>query len=406
MKGAEMKIRLSRLTRREMMKQAAIIMGVASSPLSGLSGKKNKSMKGDAITAPSDDRSFPYLEFTAPTYFDLGETIGKTFARQIQLGLTRRESWIKKLKEFAEGDMEGRYNGFIRELEEHFPQYLEELKGQAQGAEVPFMDLMVLNLNPEFSALMRNPERILNCSTVMARGADRVMLAHNEDGADAYRDICYILKIKAPSNVTFLCMSYPGIIQGMAPGFNDQGIAHTCNFIGAKEVRIGVPRYFIDRAMLEARSLDEAIKTASHKRRSYSQNHNLVSYKDKRALMIETAPSKYQVKDISGIAVHANHFVMDEMKEVPEFMLNVAASTPRYNILKQEAEKIPDQDMPAADQLVSILATHRGKPFCPCRHPSQTGPGCTLGTALFDTSNNYMKLYKNNPCENKYKKYA
>jgi isopenicillin-N N-acyltransferase-like protein len=407
-KERQMKLRFSYLTRREMMRQAGLLLGAASSPFAGLalSGKEKSRMH--TITRPGSDRAFPYLEFSADTYFELGKMIGKTFATQIQIGLSRRRDLIKLMKAFAEADLEGRYQGFIEALKKHFPQYLDELKGEAEGAAVPFFDLMILNLNPEYSMLMRKPSsgsEGSDCSTVISRTPDRVILAHNEDGSGAYQDAMYVLKVKAPSGVTFLCMSYPGIIAGNAPGFNDQGIAHSCNFISSKEVKIGVPRYFLDRAMLEARDLDHAVGFAGHPARAYSQNHNLVSYPEKRALMVETTPSKYEVKEVDGLAFHTNHFVLDEMKDVPESRLAIATSTPRYNVLKKEAGQMAHPTSPEPEDLVKILSSHKGKPFSPCRHPSNTGLGCTLGTAVFDTDKDSMQLFKGNPCNGKHETY-
>jgi hypothetical protein len=144
---------------------------------------------------------------------------------------------------------------------------------------------------------------------------------------------------------------------------------------------------------------------ASHPERAYSQNHNLVSYPDKRALMVETAPSRFEVKEVDGLAFHTNHFILDGMKGVPESKLYVAASTPRYKIVKDGAKDIPNPESPQPDDLIKILSTHKGKPFAPCRHPSKIGGGCTLGCAVFDTSKDSMRLSKGNPCEKKHVTY-
>lgn len=391
------------INRRQMLKESAVVVGAAALP--GLSSQKAQETSQQAdnkmITKAGGEKSFPFIEFSASDYRELGAVIGETFSAQIRTGLDRRKKFIDLMKSFVQADPVNRYDPFIKSLDKHFPQYLEELKGEAEGAGVPFMDLMVLNLNPELTMMMRKASASPDCSTVISATAGRAILAHNEDGSKAYGDSMFILKIKAPGKVTFLCMSYPGIIAGNAPGFNDQGLAHSCNFIGAKEVRPGVPRYFLDRAMLEARDLDEAVALAAHPARAYSQNHNLLSFTDKKALMVETAPSKYEVKEIQGIACHANHYVLEGMKDVPESAVNVSASAPRYKVLLKESEKIKNRDSVEPKDLVKILSCHKGKPFSPCRHPSKTATGCTLGTAVFDTNDFKVRIYKGNPCKNK-----
>ncbi len=393
-------------SRRDMLKKTAVITGLAAGPFAGghLSGKE-KGM-ASTVTRPGNDRSFPYLEFSADTYFDLGKTIGRTFSSRIRKGIERRKDWIEKLKAFVQANPAARCQVFIEALKKHFPHLLEELKGMAEGSGVPFMDLMALNLNPELGMMMRKPVSEPDCSTVIAKTGDRVVLAHNEDGSSAYSDLMYMVRVRAPGGITFLCMSYPGIIAGNGPGINDRGIAHTCNFIAANELEKGVPRYFLDRAMLEAKDIEDAVGFATHPERSYSQNHNILSFSEKRALMIETSPSKYRIMEVEGMAFHANHFVLEGMEGVPESALYVAGSTPRYNIVKEEAEKtIAHRSSPEPEELVKVLSCHRGKPFAPCRHPSKIGGGCTLGTVVFDTSVNSIQVFKGNPCEGRHVTY-
>ncbi len=346
---------------------------------------------------------FPLFEVAASDYFEQGLKIGKAAQRQIQLGLKRRKKWLKELEDFSDQDPVGRFDVFLYLAHESFPQYLDELHGIAQGAEVPFHILFILNLNPELGAMMRL-SREEDCSTVLARVGDRLLLGHDEDGSEHYLGLMYLLRVKAPSGISFLALSYPGIIHGNGPGINSKGIVHTCNYLGGKKWRHGVPRYFIDRAMLEARSMKEAIKFASHPGRAFSQAHNLISLWEKRAVMIEASVDKVSIKEVKGVVPRTNHFLLPPMKNEPQFSAYQKNSLPRFEALQAELKGIEPKKI-SPDQIVHALSSHQNRPVSPCRHKSPKVPGATLGTMLFDSAVPDLKFFFQMPCKNIFKKF-
>ena len=100
-----------------------------------------------------------------------------------------------------------------------------------------------------------------------AAGVGRLILAHNEDGDDRNEGRMFVAKVTPPSGVRFISFVYPGLLPGNGPGFNDRGICQTTNYIEPKEVARGVPRYFVGRSVLEAKSLDEAVSLATCRER-------------------------------------------------------------------------------------------------------------------------------------------
>jgi len=346
---------------------------------------------------------FPILEISAQDNFELGEKIGRNFRRQIQLGIKRRKKWLAKLKNFAQEKPKERILPFLASLKEHFPQYLDELKGIAHGAGVDFDLLFILNLNPELNAMMSGGKEE-NCSTIIVKTQDKILLGHNEDGSEKYLDLMFILRAKTPTG-EFMVLSYPGIIPGNGPGINKNGIIHTCNYIGNKLWQKGVPRYFIDRAMLDAKDMDEAIKTASHPARAYSQAHNLVSIKEKRATLIESSVRKIAIKEIAGIQIHTNHYLLEEMKSEPEFELYKISSLPRLKALESYLKNFKPKDIDA-EIIHQALSSHKNRPACPCRHPNRVIPGATLGTFIFSSSPKLLRFYYQAPCLNVYKDFS
>jgi hypothetical protein len=246
----------------------------------------------------------------------------------------------------------------------------------------------------------RKPETP-GCSTLALVHRDRLLLAHNEDGDAAYDGLMFLVKVSVPGKPSFLRLTYPGIYSGSAPGMNDAGMVVTTNFIDGRAVRPGgIPRYFISRAVRNARTLDEAVRIVTHPERAFSFHFNVGSAKEKRILSVETSVDHHQVYEVRDLYVHTNHLILDEMKDTPQNEKYVnSSSLIRYRILTAEAERLFDRlDEVDGDTLIRLLSIHDGAPYSPCRHPQGEVRGTTLAGSLFDLKKSIWRLYYGNPC--------
>jgi hypothetical protein len=350
-------------------------------------------------------QSFPLLKASGSP-FDIGKSIGRTFSREIREGFKKREKWFANLKKYATGEGRKNLQAMMKASNDQFPDIVEELRGWAEGSGVSYDDLFILNCNNEFEAFLEEEKRPPgDCSTVVLNDGKRLIIAHNEDGNGNYSDLMFVLQAKLPGGTEFLALTYPGCIEGNAPAFNSHGIVVVTNYIGSIEVKAGVPRYFISRRMLEAKTIDEALKTAQHPLRSHSYHHIVASLKDRRAVSIETVPSTYQVRELSGLYLHTNHLILEHMKSLPQFEKYVQlSSVPRLESLKRSLGGIRDLSTITPQMIKKALSCHEGKPYSVCRHPEGGIEGATLGMGFFDSretaksGNTSMDLYRNNPC--------
>jgi isopenicillin-N N-acyltransferase-like protein len=351
---------------------------------------------------PTDaETGFPYLEVSGEPY-QVGHAIGKHFAWQIREGIERRQKWFDELKSFMNADRTHRYQPFLETGERHFPEVVEELRGSAEGAGLPFEDLMVLILKSELGAMKNKLQpQTPGCSTLALAHKDRLLLAHNEDGHVAYDGLMFLVKVSVPGQPSFLRLTYPGIYSGSAPGMNSAGLVVTTNFIDGRAVRPGgIPRYFISRAVRNARTLQEAVKIVTHPDRAFSFHFNLASRRERRILSVETSIDHHQVYEVEGLYVHTNHLILDEIKATPQNEKYVnSSSMTRYRILTAEAERLFDHlDEVDGDTLMRLLSIHEGAPYSPCRHPQGEVVGTTLAGSLFDVRQGTWRLYYGNPC--------
>ncbi len=349
------------------------------------------------------DPLYPYLEVSGTPY-QCGRAIGKRFAREIKLGLQRREKWFSEIRAFMQADLATRYQPFLDAARRHFPDIVRELEGWADGSGVDFKDLMALNLKAELGTMMKTPpagQETCGCSTLALSHGDKLLLAHNEDGDRAYADLLFLVKQKQPGKPAFLFLSYPGILPGIGPAISDAGLILTANFISSLRVNPGIPRYFLNRAVLQARNLAEAIAISTHPGRAYSFHFNLASVPDRKIVSVEASVDRHKVHTVSGLYLHTNHLIQPELKDEPQdTKYTQTSSYSRFRVLtplKQEMEQ--RLDSVTGDDLIAALSLHQNAPYSPCRHPTEKVRGSTLATSLFDVSKGTWLLSKGQPCQ-------
>jgi hypothetical protein len=232
-----------------------------------------------------------------------------------------------------------------------------------------------------------------------------MVLAHNEDGSDANVGRMFLAKVKPPSGVEFIAFVYPGLLPGNGPGFNRLGIVQTTNYIHPRTVADGVPRYFIGRAVLEAKTLDEAVSLATLKGRAFPWHHNLASLSERRYLSVETFPNRSNVLEAKGGYIHTNHLIHPQMAgESGRLDGPGESSLTRMRVLGQAA--LDDGAARSPQEMLQRLCLHEGRPYSPCRHPQGEIRGITLGTAVFEGPEVAMTLYHGNPCRGFKRRYS
>lgn len=404
-------------TRRELLSRAGALLGAAAlAPFAGwLTGcRASRQEPGEAVeggvpvAAPGARREFPLLDVSGGPYA-VGTAIGKRFGTEIRTVFERRRAWFGELRRFADNEGRSAFEAMIEAARRHVPDVVEEARGMADGARVPFRDVLVLNARSELEAAQLAPGACPGCSTIVVASGEKLLVAHNEDGDAAWQDLMFLVRVRPSSGVRFLALCYAGIVPGNAPALNDRGLAIVTNYIGTVAWRPGIPRYFLDRQALEARNIEEAIRLAVHPDRAYGFHHVFatIEHGRPRAVSVEATPTRSQIRELSGVYVHTNHLVLDELQgeaQVETYLQK--SSVPRYTTLTRELAEVADPATLGTAELVALLSSHEGRPFSPCRHPEGEVRGATVACAAFDVPRRRLRLYAGNPCEGAYAEYV
>ncbi len=207
-------------------------------------------------------------------------------------------------------------------IEAFEPTYVEEMHGIAEGANVPFEDVVLLNARTEILKLAARPDlraRLAGeddpdgCTGVVvlpaASKSGRLIHAQNWDWKRECVETAVVLKVRRDDGPDFLMFTEAGALGRC--GFNAAGIAITANYLESdRDYRtVGVPLALIRRKVLESEHLAIAMRTVYCTQKS-AANNMIVSHRDGVAIDFECAPDEtFQVQPDRGLLVHANHFV-------------------------------------------------------------------------------------------------
>ena len=99
--------------------------------------------------------SIPVL-YVRGGHFDVGLDIGRTFRNSIESHLAFNPHLNNVLVEKYQSRKVRRiYENVLENVSKNYPQYINELKGIAQGAKVPFFKLFLLHIDDIISSLCK-----------------------------------------------------------------------------------------------------------------------------------------------------------------------------------------------------------------------------------------------------------
>lgn len=277
-----------------------------------------------------------------------------------------------------------------------YPSYVEELEGIAEGADCPF-DEIFLAMCEE----LREPAfwRARGCTDFAARGRATVdgstILAHTNDEAPDREEGLVILRVQAGDEPEFLGVSLGGL--GISAGFNAAGIALTGNEVSARDVRPGVPRLLIVRAILAARRLGEAMDACLLSQRASNYN-NIIADSWGEVYSVEGSATDHEVLYIEDdILAHTNHYLSPAMRHLEADRNGIGGSILRYHRAMRLLRENFGQLSP--ERFMTLLADHANYPASICKH----GIGSvTVFSIIIDVTHLRAWIGRGRPCETAY----
>jgi len=367
----------------------------------------------------------PFVEIEAKgSHREIGRQVGESARELIVAGIAYYEAWHETMggPSFAEAEREGlAYLPFARRS---LPRIVEQLEGMAEGADVALGKLLVPNLGEELTcsadpgapgavgphAAASGLPRFAHtehCTSLGIVTDGHRLLAHNEDWWAGDVDKNVLLRMTTDDGTEILAMTSACLLP--PTGINSHGIATGGNTLYGNDYRVGVPNNLIRRAILEARTLEEACERALLPDRARGSNHTLIDA-DGRLWDLETSATGHALVRADDRVVHTNHFSAPEMAG---FEVSTSVGT-RHRLAR--ARSLLDEGLARGDDpralLTTILADHDGRDDCMsiCCHPDESAPvgerDMTTASMIWDVEALTVEVCAGPPCQNERQSFA
>ncbi|EFN75755.1 uncharacterized protein LOC105191124 [Harpegnathos saltator] len=201
------------------------------------------------------------------THYEIGYDIGHTFAGMIQnfvdIYSPLNDTYLPL---FATEEGRKVYEETLDVVKKQFPQYVREIQGTADGANVPFSKLFLMHLDDIISNVTGKAQETalpVGCTTIICNQPGQEILGHNEDALSETMNHWYLVSAHVVEaghrEEKFTSLSYAGFLPGYTMGFNHHGLVYSINTLSAAVLRSGkTPRYFLARALLGVENFVQA----------------------------------------------------------------------------------------------------------------------------------------------------
>jgi len=288
-------------------------------------------------------------------------------------------------------------------IEESMPQYLDELRGMAEGSGVAWDDLLVCNCFEELTDDMLF-ERCTTVAFAPEHTQDQhVLLGHTEDWLPIDREWQYVVRVRPDDEAAFIAAVYGGLLPNV--GFNAAGIAQCINSTYPDDVRLGIPRIFIGRHVLTAPRIGLAIERALHPRRAAGYNH-LLADDSGELYNLETTSTQFDLLYADdGFLTHTNNYLSDRLRDHETEPEELIGSHIRVNRSRRLARQAMQRGPIALDNVKCILSDHVNRPYSICAHAEdvpQREQSVTISAYMIDLSARTLWYCYGNPCQGEF----
>lgn len=228
--------------------------------------------------------------------YQIGLALGLAGRRAVQRHLLREPLWAEATDP-RHALLVGR---IAAQVQARFPAIWAEIKGLAEGLDLPVTDVMAWQCRGDILAMV--PE---GCTTVLIPGATP-QIAHNEDGFPFLRGSCFIAEVTPEDAPAFVAFCYPGSIPGHTFAVTRAGLVATVNNIRLAGVVPGMSRMVLGRAALGAQTLAQ-VQAVLRDAGSGGFHIGMMRAGERRVLSAEFGAGALSLAEVTVPAIHANH---------------------------------------------------------------------------------------------------
>lgn len=337
------------------------------------------------------------------SYREVGRQIGEIMKSQLEQTLAWMETHLPPGVTWDDMLLKGRL--CLAHSRSVYPHFVEELEGIAEGSGLPFehVFLGVCEELWEPAAWGAGTVLLRGCTDMAARGRATVdgstLVAHTNDTAPETEEHLAIFQVQAGDDPEFLGVSIGGL--GFSAGFNAAGISMTGNAVSCRDIRPGVPRLLIARAILAAKRLGEAMDACLLPLRASNYN-NVIADPSGEIYSMEGSATDCEPLYVEGnIMAHTNHYLSWPMRAFEANPHGIGNSIIRFYRARRLLRENYGRLSPTLFQ--KLLADHENYPASICKHD---GSSVTVFSIIINLNERRAWIGRGRPCETTYYEYT
>jgi isopenicillin-N N-acyltransferase-like protein len=304
---------------------------------------------------------------------------------------------------------------------DYAPELLAEMEGIAEGAEIPFDRILLLNCVAEVRRLFATdyaaqaidrslvvtplppPAPALPGCTCLAAQGDatrdgQVIIGQTYD-TDAYWEPVVFRIREEGAGPEQLVMGHAGILAEF--GINSAGLAFVASGLLVTDQRPGVPAPVVARKLLEQTRLGDALDAVIRAKRTIGISYLLAS--PFGVVDLETSAADYDCHYLQGsVFACANHVRSPALKHLQAGLYGADTFVRQGRAMQLLRASRGVLDL---DSLKAIQRDHADYPLGICRHAEGAGAAMTRCAVLLKPAERLMLITDGNPCEMPYRRF-
>ena len=331
-------------------------------------------------------QEWPYLSVEGSAY-ELGYQHGAQASHLIDKYLL----WIDRMTGKSRDELCQNAMAFLPLMERLSPQYVEEVRGLAEGAGISFEEAVLCQARGE-AAKVGDEACTAFAMTGKATKDGATLAGQNQDLAPDYADFALLLHVKpTDGRPQALLFTFAG--QLGYSGMNEHGVAHFANALYDCPWKMGLPHYPIKRVCLEKQDV-AGISEVLDTHHTCSAGNMVICSGDGEIADFEIRPEgaeRYTGADPDCI-IHANHYESEVYFDHETNSL--ADSCPRADRMRSLVTEHYGEV--SVETMKAILADHDGDPAAICRHGAEEM--ISVSGYIADATNRVLHVRKGHGC--------
>lgn len=296
---------------------------------------------------------------------------------------------------------------FEQAIQDFRPEYLEEMKGIAEGAGVPYEHILAINCRSELYAMKQESKQECTAFAIMPSSSrdGHVLAGQNWDNCYGQRDCMVVVHMYQEDKPDVLLFTEAGFIGGK--GMNSRGLSLTLNALETNFDEKGVPLHIKMRAALDSEHIARAYESVAGSPCAVGANL-IITSGDGVALSAELTPDGVDaILPEDGVIAHTNHILSPMLQQrSPD---NWRAWGTTFVRLCRLRELLRDRNDIDKEYMFKVMRDHGGYPYSICYHPEEQDPSIeTMAgnySLVMDTTEKKAYFCAGQPCEGEFKEY-